>query len=149
MEPITIIVTAIALGASAGLKPVAEQAVKDAYAGLKSVIQSKYSQTRMGVELIEKDPTSETYKSAATEIIEGTKADKDEEVLIKAQTVLDTVQNQAPEIAAAIGVDLNDIKGASLKIQDIIATGTGVKVNKAEISGDIEIKGVRAGTDEE
>ena len=39
MDPITIIVTALALGAAAGLKPTAEQAVKVAYAGLKKLIQ--------------------------------------------------------------------------------------------------------------
>ena len=37
MDPVTIIVTALALGAAAGLKPVAEQAVKDAYAGIKTL----------------------------------------------------------------------------------------------------------------
>jgi effector-associated domain 9 (EAD9)-containing protein len=47
MDPITtLIVTAIALGASAGLKPAAEQAVKDAYAGLKKVILDRYKDHR-------------------------------------------------------------------------------------------------------
>ena len=45
-----------------------------------------------------------------------------------------------------VGVDLEDIKGASLKINDIIAIGTGVKVKKAEIRENIEISKVRAGT---
>jgi Effector-associated domain 9 len=47
MDPITtLIVTAIALGASAGLKPATEQAVKDAYAGFKRVILDRYTDHR-------------------------------------------------------------------------------------------------------
>jgi hypothetical protein len=46
---------------------------------------------------------------------------------------------------SAIGADLRDIKAASLTIEDVIATGTGVKAEKVETSGDITIRGVRAG----
>ena len=43
MDPtITIIVTALVAGAAAGLKPTAEKAIKDAYAGIKALIQRKY-----------------------------------------------------------------------------------------------------------
>jgi hypothetical protein len=33
IDPLSLIVTAVALGAAAGLKPTVEQAVKDAYTG--------------------------------------------------------------------------------------------------------------------
>ena len=35
MEPVTLIVTAIALGAAAGLQATSEQTIKDAYSALK------------------------------------------------------------------------------------------------------------------
>ena len=48
MDPISIIITALALGAAAGLKPTAEIAIKDAYAGLKKIIQDKYIEAMKG-----------------------------------------------------------------------------------------------------
>ena len=147
MDPITIIVSALALGAAAGLKPTAEQAVKDAYAGIKALIQRKYQQ--VDVTLVESDPASETLQADVKEDLARANAGQDEELLLQAQTLLDAIQQHAPEAARVTGVNLEDIKGASLRIADIIATGTGVNVRKAEISGDIEIKGVRAGGSEE
>lgn len=46
MEPIIVIVTALALGAAAGLKSTATQAVKDAYTGLKALILRNFTVTR-------------------------------------------------------------------------------------------------------
>jgi len=57
MEPITAIVTALALGAAAGLKPIAEQAIKDSYAALKALITRKYA--GVNVDLLEQNPASE------------------------------------------------------------------------------------------
>jgi hypothetical protein len=60
--------------------------------------------------------------------------------------MLQAIENQAPEVAKEVGVKLEDIKGgASLKIKDIIATGTGVDIKKADIVDNIEIIKVRAG----
>jgi hypothetical protein len=39
-------------------------------------------------------------------------------------------------------------QGAALKIKDIMATGTGVKIREAEIQGEISIEDVRAGYNE-
>ena len=144
MDPITIIVTALALGAAAGLEPTAEQAIKDAYAGIKKLILDKYRQVNLP--LLESDPASEARQTVVKEDLARARADQDEAVLRRAQALLDAIHKHAPEAAGAIGVDLEDIKGASLKIADIIATGDAVKVKKADIRGDIEIKGVWAGT---
>jgi hypothetical protein len=38
MDPITLIVTALAAGAALGVKDAASSAVKDAYAGLKALV---------------------------------------------------------------------------------------------------------------
>jgi hypothetical protein len=47
MEPITLTVAALAFGAFAGLMPRAEQAVKDAYGGLKSLIKVRFSEVNL------------------------------------------------------------------------------------------------------
>jgi hypothetical protein len=50
-------------------------------------------------------------------------------------------------MATAIGVELDDVKGAALRIADVIAgvSGAGVKIRKGEFVGDVNISGVRAG----
>jgi hypothetical protein len=72
-------------------------------------------------------------------------ADQDAEVLQQAQVLLEAIQRHAPQAAAAIGVDLKDIEGASLAIRRVIATGTGVKVEQGKFSGDLTIEDVQAG----
>lgn len=72
-------------------------------------------------------------------------ADKDAEVLQHAQALLEAIQRHAPQAAAAIGVDLKNIEGAALAIRRITATGAGVKVERAKLSGGITIEDVRAG----
>ena len=143
MEPITIIVTAIALGAAAGLKQTTENAVKDVYAELKNYIKEKYS--TVSIELIEKEPKSKFRQKVVKEDLAKTDANKDENLLRYAQAVLDDIHKHDPETADEIGINLEDIKGASLKIEDIIATGIGVNIKHGELKGDIEIKNVRAG----
>ena len=39
MDPVTIIVSALVAGAAAGLQPTAEQAIKDAYNGIKALMR--------------------------------------------------------------------------------------------------------------
>lgn len=143
MEPATIIVTALALGAAAGIKSVAEKTVTDAYQGLKNLIKNKYP--NVGLDRLEKKPDSTTQQAAVAEEIADAGADKDAEILQKAEVVLETAKNLPVENIAAIGVDLEKIKAASLKLKDIMATGTGVKVKDGEFIGEISIEQVRAG----
>jgi hypothetical protein len=143
MDPITAIVTALALGAAGALKDVAAQSVKDAYAGLKALIQRKYAQVPLAQ--LEAKPDSKARRDVVEEDLTAAGAAPDQELLQHAKAVLDAVQQQAPETAAAIGVDLEDVKAASLRIADVISSGTGVKVKKGEFSGDIDIRNVRAG----
>ncbi len=65
MDTIGIIVSALASGAAAGLKPITEKAIKDAYAGLKSMIQRKYS--RVDLLPIENKPESQSKRESVAE----------------------------------------------------------------------------------
>jgi hypothetical protein len=142
MAPLPSIVTALAAGATAALQSTVEQAVKDGYAALKGLIQRKYA--RVNVEQLEANPSSKSRRGVMEEDLRAVGADQDAEVLQHAQALLEAIQRQAPE-AAAIGVDLKEIEGASLAIRQVIATGPGVKVEQGKFSGDITIEGVQAG----
>jgi hypothetical protein len=144
MDPITIIVTALVAGAAAGLKPTAEQVVKDAYAGIKVLIKRKYA--RVSVDTLEGDPASEARKSVVREDLQKANAGEDAELLLQAKAVLDAVREYAPRSAAEVGVSIEELEAQSLHVRDIVVeTGTGVSIKKTKVAGDVEIMGVRMG----
>jgi hypothetical protein len=147
MDPVTLIVTALALGAAAGVQETAGQVVKDAYAGLKALVRRKYE--RVSVEMLENDPADETRQAIVKADLEKTAAGQDEEVLRQAQSLILLVGQHAPESAAAIDINLKEAEvAASVRLEELVATGTkaGVRVDaeKAKVGGDFEMKGVRA-----
>jgi hypothetical protein len=135
MDPLTSIVTALAAGAAVALQSTVEQVVKDSYAALKGLIQRKYAQ--VDVNQLEANPSSKSRRGVVEEDLKAAGADRDAEVLQQAQALLEAIQHQAPETAAAIGVDLRDMEGAALAIRRVTATGAGVKVEHAQLRSDI------------
>ena len=67
MDPITVIVAALAAGAAAGLKPTAEQAIKDAYAGLKALILARYNRAAPALDQLEQAPESKARRAVVEE----------------------------------------------------------------------------------
>jgi hypothetical protein len=142
MDPITMIVATLAAGAAAGLKSTAEHAIKDAYASVKALIQRKYAKVDLGP--LERKPDSEAKRESVREDLADTGAGEDKELLDKVNALLQALEKQ-PQETAAIGVDLKEVKAAFLKAQKVVAEGTGVKVEKSEFSGGIDLGEVRAG----
>jgi hypothetical protein len=85
MDPITLaIITAIATGVASGGAKTVEQAIVDAYNGLKSKIQSKFganSSLSTAVNLVEANPESEGGKLFLKEQVAASKADLDQELV--------------------------------------------------------------------
>jgi hypothetical protein len=107
------------------------------------LVQRKYAKVPLAQ--LEENPSSKARRAVVEEELTAAGADHDEELLQHVQAMVEAVQHHAPEAAAAIGVDLEEVKSAALHIADVIASGTGVKVRKAEFTRDIDISGVRAG----
>jgi isopentenyl diphosphate isomerase/L-lactate dehydrogenase-like FMN-dependent dehydrogenase len=143
MDSLTSLVTALAAGAASAVQSTVEQVVKDSYAALKGLIQRKY--THVNLHQLEVNPNSNSRRGVVEEDLKAAGAETDAEVLQKAQELLEAIQRQSPETAAAIGIELRDIEGAALAIRRVIATGAGVKVEQAKLSGDITIEDVQAG----
>jgi hypothetical protein len=143
VDPITIIGAALTLGIAAGLKPTAEQAVKDAYKGLKQLIERRYEVDLGG---LEKKPDSEAQQAAVKESLSDAGADTDEELLDQAKALIDLVKRQAPDTATAQGIDLDDIEAEYLKVKKILAEGQAkaVTMKKVKATGGIEIEDVTA-----
>ena len=150
MDPISIIVMALVAGAAAALKPTTEQAIKDAYAGIKGLIQRKYG--HVDVAVLETAPASKARQAVIKEDLEKTDARQDEQLLREAKALLDAIQAHASDVSKAVGVDLEDIKGASLSAERILAKGshaTGVKAKGLDIEGDIRFSDVTAESGED
>jgi hypothetical protein len=145
MDPVSMIVMALVTGAAAALKPTAEAVIKDAYAGIKRLIQDKYK--AVSVDLIESDPASKSRQAVVQEDLEKAGAGQDVEVLQLATALLDAVQSKAPEAAGAVGVDLEAIKAASASIKKIVAEGpgaVGVRAKQVEVTGEFVVEDVQA-----
>lgn len=151
MDPVTLIVTALALGAAAGLKDTASQTIKDTYSGIRTLILRKYGD--VGLDALEKKPGSTAKKDSLAEDLVEAGAGQDEELIRQAQTLIQLVQQFAPSTAAEINVKLEDIKAlGSVRISDLIVTGTSAKIEvdlqKTKAEGDVEVAGLRASGEE-
>ncbi|MGO4614707.1 hypothetical protein AB4305_00015 [Nocardia sp. 2YAB30] len=135
------VVTAISAGAGAGVKDTVAQVVKDAYAGLKSVISRKYKD--VDVSGVERKPSSERKKASLAEDLEDAGAAGDAELAAAAVAVLEALQQHAPHVV--VGAEVRYHIAEALKITDIDSTGDGVRVTGGTISGPTEISGIRAG----
>ena len=91
MDPITLIVTAIVAGVAAAAKPTAEQAVKDAYAGLKELIRRRFADdgdVTAALAQVEKKPESAGRQETLKEELADAGAGQDADVLEAAKELL-------------------------------------------------------------
>src|SRR5690349_21067739 len=107
VEPISAIVTALALGAAAAAKDIGGQAVKDAYAALKSLIASRYP--KASVDTLEQAPESKSRRAVVEEDLQATPAATDTDLAQLSKQLVELIRQQAPGAPAAIGVDLRDV----------------------------------------
>lgn len=144
MEPVEIIVAALAAGAAAGLGGAAEQAVKDAYIGLKTFIQRKYS--NVDVNFLESNPGSKNRQAVLKEDLARTNAVEDAELLQQAQALLIIVQARVPETFAEVNLKANIVNVVgTFRIKDIRKGGRVITdIGDLTVGEDLEISGVSA-----
>jgi hypothetical protein len=89
MDPITLIVAALAAGASAGIGDAASQAIKDAYAGLKGLIKRRFAGNAKAEETLadhEADP--KTYAKPMEKQVMESGVAEDRSVIEAAQRLM-------------------------------------------------------------
>jgi hypothetical protein len=151
VEPITtVIASAVALGATAVLKTTVEQAVKDAYAGLKRVIMDRYQHKAEVIDAVEdvtKRPDVERRRAVLEEALTDAGATGDPVLLAAAKAVHTAVATHAPDLAQGIGMDIGTLKAAILEVENVQAAagGIGVKIDTAEIAGQATFKNIGGG----
>jgi len=100
MDPITLIITALTAGIVAGTQDTAKDAVKEAYSGLKALLQRKFAgKPSAEVALTEHENDPETWEAPLKKALVQTQVDQDQDIITAAQKLMAQVNPQQ----AAIG----------------------------------------------
>ena len=92
MDPITLIVTALAAGAAQGMTDNASEMVKEAYASLKARVKEKLgAKPSAEVVLAEHEQAPETWQAPLVAELAEAGADRDHELIAAAQALLDLI----------------------------------------------------------
>jgi len=95
MEPVDVILAALAAGALAAVKDTASQVVKDTYAGLKALVQKRLAgKPEAETALAQHEKKPEVWKAPLKDALLETGADKDEAIRRAAEGLLKLVQPQ-------------------------------------------------------
>ncbi len=116
MDPISLIISALVAGAAAGLAETAGSAVKDAYAGLRSLLRRRLAGNRKAearLEELERRPDADAGPLADHLRMVG--ADRDRELVEAARAVLQRVD---PDGARAGRYDVRISGGKGIVVGD-------------------------------
>jgi hypothetical protein len=137
MDPVTLIVTALATGAAAAAKDAGGDAVKSAFNGLKALIAKKFGKASVesAIASVEQNPDSDNRKGVLKEELETAGAAKDEELLAQVQAFLKLLE----ERGVPTGVNLSATNITATASQGSTAVGP-IQVG-GNLSGDVKIGG--------
>ena len=123
MDPITLIVTAVIAGAAAAAQETVGTAIKDAYSGLKTLIQKRFEgKPAAQTALAESEKKPEVWKAPLADALQETAADKDEALLKAAQRLLELVrpdESKAGKFNISIGSATGTVIGDHATVHQI------------------------------
>ncbi len=113
MDPISLVIAALAAGAIAATKETAGTAVKDAYQGLKGLIKKRFAGEPKAEMVLEEHATDpETYEAPLKKKLAEAAIDRDSEVIRLAQDLLDKLKAQ-PGGQQIINQNISNVKYAA------------------------------------
>jgi len=116
-----VVATALAAGASEALKTTISQAIQDAYAGLKALIQKSYQSVNLTP--LADDPASEGQAMLVKEALKKAGADDDKALLAAAEKLVDAIKKSGDPATAAAYFGRLRVEG-DLEMEDIKTDGT-------------------------
>lgn len=116
MDPVSLIVTALAAGAASALQDGASAAVKDAYARLKAVVTRRFADRPKGeLVLTEHEAAPQTWEKPLAAELSAAGAEGDADLIAAAQelmALLDTVGSRSGKylvnVSGSQGVQIGD-----------------------------------------
>ncbi|MEV6362245.1 hypothetical protein [Nocardia asteroides] len=157
MEPLlAVVVTAISVGASAGLTASAQAAVTDAYTNLKQLIGRRY---HVDLDPVEADPGASEIRDRLAEDLFGAGADGDSQLLEAARALIDATGEpglhqaveqllasaDVQETSEVVAVRVERVHAETLRICGVDSAGGGVQISDASFAGAIDIADVKVG----
>jgi hypothetical protein len=113
MDPITLIVTALAAGAAQGLTDNASAMIKDAYAGLKALVKRRLGGGPSAELVLAKhEQAPETWQAPLMAELAETGADSDRDLIAAAKALLDLVGEAGG--AGKYTVDTREAQGVQI-----------------------------------
>ncbi len=95
MDPLTLILMALASGVTAATQEVDSEAVKDAYHGLRALLQSKFAgQPEAELVLAKHEEKPKVWEAPLKEALVEVAADQDEEIIRAAQKLMGQLNPQ-------------------------------------------------------
>jgi hypothetical protein len=111
MDPITLIVAALAAGTSSAVQDSVSETVKDAYGALKRLILRKFgSRPEVAVTLDRAAQNPEVWTAPLAEVLREAGADRDEDVVRAARELMALVQPADPAVKYALHI-VGDVQG--------------------------------------
>jgi hypothetical protein len=109
MDPVSVIVAALAAGAGVGLKETASRAVKDAYGGLQELVRRRLGSRPVAqTALVEHEKAPQVWQEPLSAELVAVDAGSDQQIVAAAQRLLALVD----EVGTRSGKYLVDVRGA-------------------------------------
>ena len=144
MDPVSVIVGALVMGAGGAAKKVGGKAVRDAYAGLKGVIVDRYKHSTE-VAALEKNLSSTTERRALETALAKTDVRRDQEVLQLVKRLTEALADAPQTALSAAGIQIEDVKAMNAQIGDIDVSGlaVGVSVKNVQLKRNLRFGNVK------
>jgi hypothetical protein len=114
MDPITLIVTALAAGAALGIKDAASSAIKDAYAGLKSLVKKRLGESpKAEMVLAGHEQAPDTWQAPLMAELDRAGARNDPGLVAAAEALMHLV-DEAGGRAGKYAVDVRGAQGVQI-----------------------------------
>ena len=114
MDPVTLIVTALAAGAAEALKDGAAQAVKDAYTRLKGLVANRFAgHAKAGLVLAEHEVDTQTWQAPLAAQLSTVGAETDTDLVAAAQALMSLV-DAAGSKAGKYTIDVRGAQGVQV-----------------------------------
>jgi hypothetical protein len=114
MDPVTLVVAALAAGAVKGVGESATTAIKDAYQGLKQLLKARFAGHRPAETVLEEhEEDPQTWRAPLEKALTETGAAADEAVIGAAQRLMELVDENGSR-AGKYAVDLRGAQGVQV-----------------------------------